>query len=149
MILYFLLLTSHRKKKKVILKKNKKQNSKSMDSKAKTRQDYRCCKKPFYPLFYINFTGTDTDVKKRQASFQYNQFLWISTHTELEECYSTHKLNFPILKTKTINPANAELQIQFPGPSWEDDLIIRERTLVRRPHGKGHFLQNLICFRDS
>ena len=46
-----------------------------MDSKEKTSQDYRFCKKPFYPHFYINSTGTDTDVKKYQAIFQYNQFL--------------------------------------------------------------------------
>ena len=80
-----------------------------MDSKAKTRQDYRFSKKPFYPHSYINSTGTDTDVKKCQASFQYNQFLWISTHMDLEECYSTQKTKFSYIKKK--NPADAELNL--------------------------------------
>ena len=66
---------------------------------------------------------------------------------ELEECYSTHKLKFPILKKKTINPADAELQIQFLGPSWEDDLIIRERTLVRRPPWQRTFIAELNLFQ--
>ena len=63
-----------------------------MDTKAKTRQNYRFCKKPFYPHFYINSTGTDTDVKQCQGSFKYNQFLWIPSHMELEDWYTEHKI---------------------------------------------------------
>lgn len=84
-IFFFYLITE----KKMWYLKN---SRKSVDTKAKARQNYRFCKKPFYPHFYINSIGTDTDVKQCQASFKYNQFLWIPSHMELEEWYSTHKI---------------------------------------------------------
>lgn len=52
-----------------------KESRKPMDTKPKTKQNYRFCRNPFYPYFYINSTGTDSDIEKCKANFKYNQFL--------------------------------------------------------------------------